>query len=240
MAGFLEDLAFSREAVTGRCSSYDQEGRNADSCEVAPGGESVLARIEGPGKITHIWMTQSNEDRDFYRKCVLCMYWDGEEEPSVLVPLGDFFCLGHSIVASFQSLPFTASVNKHAEYTFGGAAALNCYLPMPFERSARIVLRNEGETVHSQYFYIDYEKYTKPFERDVLYFQAQFNRENPTCGWGHEITANYPETNVANLDGRDNYLLLDAQGKGHMIGFNLSVTNLQKGTYWKPGLKKLA
>lgn len=235
--GMLEDLIYARDAVVGRCSSYDREGRNEDYYKIPPGETAVLAEIEGPGRITHIWMTQSNDDRDFYRKCVLRMYWDGEAEPSVLVPLGDFFCLGHSMVASFQSLPFTASVNPGAEYTFGGPAALNCYFQMPFRRSARIELVNESEAVHTQYFYIDYERYAEPFPDSARYFHAAFRRENPTCGWGEEITVNYGESNAANLSPKSNYVLLDAVGNGHLAGFNLSVTNLQKGTYWKPGQK---
>ena len=29
-----------------------------------------------------------------YRKVIIKMYWDDQKEPSVLAPLGDFFCIG--------------------------------------------------------------------------------------------------------------------------------------------------
>lgn len=49
---------------------------------------AVLAEIDGPGAIQHIWMTVAPAQ---WRRVVLRCYWDGEESPSVEVPLGDFF-----------------------------------------------------------------------------------------------------------------------------------------------------
>lgn len=43
---------------TGRTSSWDQRGRNQDYWVVAPGESRVLADLEGPGCVTHIWLTQ--------------------------------------------------------------------------------------------------------------------------------------------------------------------------------------
>jgi hypothetical protein len=45
---------------TGRCSSCDTPGRNNDAWGIEPGQTRVLAEIEGPGAITHIWMNQPN------------------------------------------------------------------------------------------------------------------------------------------------------------------------------------
>ena len=100
-----DGLEILRGGRSGRCSSWDTTGRNADYWMIDPGETRVLADIEGPGAIAHIWMTQP----DHYRECLLRITWDGARRPSVLVPLGDFFCLGHGIVNSFQSLLFTAS-----------------------------------------------------------------------------------------------------------------------------------
>lgn len=58
-AGILGDLTQRRSARSARLSSFDQTGRNRDNWIVMPGEERVLADIEGPGAITHIWMTQS-------------------------------------------------------------------------------------------------------------------------------------------------------------------------------------
>ncbi|HIJ73124.1 MAG TPA: DUF2961 domain-containing protein, partial [Candidatus Hydrogenedentes bacterium] len=79
-----------------RVSSWDVSGRNADAWIFKPGETRVLADIKGPGRITHIWMTQPKH----YRECLLKFTWDNASKPSVLVPLGDFFGLGHGIVNS--------------------------------------------------------------------------------------------------------------------------------------------
>lgn len=48
----------------------------------------TIAEIDGPGVIQHIWMTCFPAH---WRTLILRMYWDGEENPSIEVPFGDFF-----------------------------------------------------------------------------------------------------------------------------------------------------
>jgi hypothetical protein len=224
------EIARIRNQVTGRASSWDTSGRNNDAWTVPPGETAVLADIQGPACITHIWMTQ----RDHYRECLLKITFDNAVYPSVLCPLGDFFCLGHGIVNSFQSLLFSAST--HFPYSFDQGAALNCYAPMPFAERALVELINESDEPHCQYFYVDYETLDdKP--DDVGYLHAEFRRTNPFGGWGHEIAVNTPEANVVNkerLAWENNYVILETQGHGHYVGCNLSVTNFQ-GTWWGEG-----
>jgi hypothetical protein len=232
--GILGDLCRVRNAVTKRISSYNVEGRNSDSWRVKPGETKVLAEIDGPGSITHIWMTQGGKPF-IYREVLLRMYWDGEKNPSINVPLGDFFCLGHSLANSFCSLPFTASTSL--PYQFGAGCALNCYLQMPFRRHAKVEVVNEGKEDYGQYFYIDYETYGEQFDDDVAYLHAQWRRENPTPGWKPEIRVNTPDANVVNKEKvayNNNYVILEAEGKGHYIGCNLSVANFH-GTWWGEG-----
>lgn len=226
------NLAQRKRARTSRESSWDRTGRNADSWQIQPGETRVLADLRGPGCITHIWMTQFNH----YRECLLRITWDNAAQPSILVPLGDFFCLGHGIVNSFQSALFTASVHKQWNNHFNFGCALNCYVPMPFRERALVELVNQSNEVHNQYFYIDYETYDE-LPADSLYFHAEFRRRNPFGGWGHEITVNTPEADIANLEREawnNNYLILETQGAGHYLGCNLSVTNFQ-GTWWGEG-----
>src|SRR5512144_3447902 len=113
----LTNLTHLKHARTGRFSSWDTEGRNSDWWMFQPGESRVLADIKGPGCITHIWMTQRNH----YRECLLRITWDNAEKPSVLVPLGDFFCLGHGLVNSFQSFLFSASTNQNNQFNQGCA-----------------------------------------------------------------------------------------------------------------------
>ena len=51
----------------------------------------TIAEIQGPGAIQHLWMTPTGN----FRFSVFRIYWDGETEPSVEVPIGDFFAFLH-------------------------------------------------------------------------------------------------------------------------------------------------
>jgi len=216
---------------TGRYSSYDTTGRNADYHLIPAGQRHVLADITGPGIITHIWMTQSCH----YRECLIGVRWDDNPFYSILCPLGDFFGLGHGMVNSYQSLLFTASTNN--PYSFNSGCALNCYVIMPFKKKATIELVNESKEDHVQYFYIDYETVALKEIQEMGYFHAEFRRANPFGGWGEEIIVNTPPANIINkerLAWRNNYVILETKGCGHYIGCNLSISNFQ-GTWWGEG-----
>ncbi len=60
----LNSLPLIRNRKTGRFSSWDTSGRNADAWTLPPGESAVLADIPGPAQITHIWMTQVNHYRE--------------------------------------------------------------------------------------------------------------------------------------------------------------------------------
>ena len=227
----IADLSQLRDRKAARISSWETNGRNRDSWTIAAGETRTLADIAGPGRITHIWMTQPNH----YREVLLKFTWDDARSASVLVPLGDFFGLGHGLVNSFQSALFTASTNQNNQFNTG--CALNCYVPMPFQRRAKIELVNQSKQDHLQYFYIDYEAVDAAEVCDQGYFHAEFRRTNPFGGWAHEIEVNTPEANIANK-GREawnnNYVIVETEGRGHYIGCNLSVTNFQN-TWWGEG-----
>lgn len=205
-------------------------------------------RILGPGLVPYsrtgvammeihnaLGIVYEDNDPDYYRKVVIKMYWDGSDTPSVLAPLGDFFCIGNSMPGNFESLPFTVSAKPSEDHTFGGNCGANCYLTMPFNKRARIEIENQGEHAYIQYFYIDYELYKEPLPQDTLYFHAMWRRENPTGGWAPNGTqTNSLETQVANLDGKDNYVILETEGQGNYIGCNHSVYHFQ-GTWWGEG-----
>ncbi|CAL5873758.1 uncharacterized protein PFLUO_LOCUS8040 [Penicillium psychrofluorescens] len=254
------------QSRSSRISSWDHSGLNEDAFVVQPGETAILADIEGPGVITHLWFVQACRrilgpglipysksgvamqevengqgvnyevmDPDYYRKVLIRMYWDDSETPNVLAPLGDFFCVGHSIASNFQSLPFTASVKPSEDKKFGGAAALNCYLPMPFNKRARIEVENQNDIAYFQYFYIDYELRAEPHPENTLFFHAHWRRQNPTPGWAPpDLQTNSLETMVPNLDGKQNYVILETTGAGAYVGCNHSVYHFQ-GTWWGEG-----
>ncbi|MEK7767400.1 MAG: glycoside hydrolase family 172 protein, partial [bacterium] len=228
----LSTVARLQRGKTLRVSSWDKSGRNADWWTLEPGETRVLADLEGPGRITHLWMTQGRH----YRECLLRFTWDDAKDASVLVPLGDFFGLGHGIVNSYQSLFFTASTNSN--HRFNEGCALNAYLPMPFRRRAKLELINQSRERHQQYFYVDYERLGPGGVRDDEgYVHAEFRRTNPFGGWGREILVNHREADAVNVERtawKNNYVILETQGRGHYLGCNLSVTNFQ-GTWWGEG-----
>lgn len=125
----------------------------------------VLADIDGPGAIQHIWITVAPTA---WRSTVLRCYWDGEETPSVETPLGDFFCNGWGVRCNVNSLPI--AVNP--------AGGFNSYWEMPFRRHARITIENlSPDTVNAFFYQIDYTLTTVPEDR--AYFHAQWRRSNP-------------------------------------------------------------
>lgn len=210
---------------------------------------SFVRRVVGPGYLDPIataetapviemhnalGMNWEVTDPDYYRKVLIRMTWDDADQPAVLVPLGDFFGIGHSIPSNYQSALFTVSVKPEEEHHFGGSAAMNSYVPMPFRSHAVIELVNEGDLPLSSYFHVDYELYRKELPADIAYFHASWHRENPCDGWAPDLQVNTPEVNVPNLDGARNYVLLDIKGEGHYIGCNLSVYARQ-GTWWGEG-----
>lgn len=113
---------------------FDPES-NADSFRIQPGETVVLAELEGPGEIQHIWFTIGAYDRRYPRTMVFRIYWDEARIPSVETPLGDFFAAGHGMRTNVSTLPI--------EVTSYGRA-LNCYWKMPFRKKARLTMTNEG------------------------------------------------------------------------------------------------
>lgn len=99
----LRDLPRLRGCRRRRCSSWDRTGGNRDYVKVPSGAAAILTDIKGAGCITHIWMTLACDEKHYLRKILLRMFWDGEENPSVEVPVGDFFGIGHAVTKNFVS-----------------------------------------------------------------------------------------------------------------------------------------
>ena len=220
----LAGLARLREGVRReRISTWDRTGGNRDCWMLEPGDTRTVADVKGAGCIKHIWLTLGSTELHYARRTVLRMWWDGEpdDRPSVEVPIGDFFGIGHGIIKDFWSLPLTMSPN--------GGRAFNCFFPMPFAERARIEVTNECADQLILYFYIDYESYTH-LEDGYGRFHCQWRRQNPTDGWGfrsrflRDRPDYYVQVNdTPNLSDADNYLILQAEGKGQYVGCHLDV-----------------
>jgi hypothetical protein len=211
-----------RNYKTRRSSSWDRTGGNRDATPVEPGQSTTLLDITGAGVVTHIWFTISSSDPMHLKNLVLRAWWDGESTPSVETPIGDFFGLGLGEYFVYQSALLAVAPIK----------ALNAYFQMPFSTSARITVTNEGKVrTNSLYYAIDYV--TLPtLPADVARFHAQYRQAAPCRGWTNDWTNNgSPGINDRkNLDGADNYVFMEAKGKGHFVGVTQAV--LQNQTGW--------
>ena len=151
---------------------------------IQPGETFTIAEIEGPGNIQHIWMTPTGN----WRFSIIRMYWDDETEPSVEVPLGDFFAMGWGEYAPLSSMAICVNPGS----------AFNCYWPMPFRKRARITVENiNDQNPMTLYYQITYTLTDIP--GDAAYFHAQFRRTNPN------VTSDYT-------------ILDNIKGKGHYVG----------------------
>ncbi len=177
---------------TGKNAARDlgQGWKVSPSIHIAPRQTVTLAEIEGPGAIQHIWNTVHPT---WWRRLIVRFYWDGEETPSVEVPIGDLFCNGWCERCNISSLP--VAVNP--------AGGFNSYWEMPFRKSARITLENLTEEECKGYYYqVTYALTEVP--EDAAYFHAQFRRSNPLP---------YAEVHTL-LDG--------VKGHGHYVGTYLA------------------
>jgi len=207
-SGLLADLPSFKSFSAARESSYDPSGGNADGRHdwpIQPGETREIAKLSGAGAITHLWFTVASKDKQHLKNLVLRMYWDGEENPSVEAPIGDFFGLGNNTYYQYDSLPIQIGTDK----------GLNCFWRMPFSDGARVTITNDGPiATTSFYYYVDYQKY-KRLPKAVGRFHAQYRQEYPCVP-------------------RQNYVLVDAVGRGHYVGCNLSIHN-REGAWWGEG-----
>lgn len=232
---FMEQLTDLKDYRSKRISSWDRTGGNRDWVTLSSGGKAVLADIKGSGCIRHMYATLLSFDRFCYRNLIIRMYWDDEEKPSVEVPLGDFFGIGHCKVRYFTSLLLTVNSGDPSIGTHG----LNSYFPMPFSKRCLIEVVNESQfQLDALWYHIDYEEYPEP-EDGLARFHAQWRRENPCKAILAEgVEKLTPENQTGdigkNLTGKENYVILEAEGRGNYVGCILNVDNIAGG-WWGEG-----
>jgi len=233
-SSYIESLAVEKDFTSKRISSWDRTGKNNDFVSIAAHENKVLAEIKGPGCIKHFYAPTLTLDPFFYRNAVLRMYWDGEKEPSVQAPIGDFFGIGHCRPKLFSSLMLSVNPgNPFAgadTYTYG----INCYFPMPFAKSARIELENQSDiALEALWYHINYQQYSS-LPDNTYRFHAQFNRQITKAKGDAAGYKNAHLWDGANLDGKENYTILDAEGSGQLAGIVLNVDNIA-GNWWGEG-----
>ena len=220
---FFEEMFLLKDARSKRASSWDRTGGNVDAISIDAGKTATLADVSGAGCIRHIYFTTNHPDRFYFRKAILRMFWDDEKRPSVEVPFGDFFGLGFCETRFFTSLLVTVNPGIDPPSRNGALIGLNSYFPMPFSKRALITLENDSEAPFGAcWYHIDYEEHDS-LPSDMGRFHAQWRRENPCKA------VQLPD--AQNLDGKENYVILEAKGQGNFVGLFLNVDNICGGWY---------
>jgi hypothetical protein len=183
----LEQLILPQEGGLAHYSSYDESGGNADWVTVEPGETHTLVDHDGAGVVRRWWITISPRNNpEIQRQLIVRCYWDGEESPSVEVPVSDFFGMGFGEWKDFVSLPLNM--------TSGG---YNAYWAMPFKRYARITVENRSNVpVEKLYYNLDIRTYER-LPDETLYFHAQYN---------HAVTKSGKPVTVLETEGRGHYV----------------------------------
>lgn len=214
--GVMEDLARPQEGRSMRATSSHRSGpdgkydptaeldpnSNWDNQNVPPGQTKVLMEADGPGVITHMWITflgpepqgWAKEGSANHQEMLLRIYYDGNDKPGVEAPLGDFFanCFGKR--TEVISVPVVVE----------DADSYNCFWHMPFKESIRIEIVNQSDKrISLLYYNIDWIK-KDSLPADTPYFYAQYKQEYP-------------------VEQGSDYVILETEGKGHYVGTVLAV-----------------
>jgi hypothetical protein len=225
----LSSLPFQKLYTQERASSADPSGGNDDGNwkdPIKPGEQRTIAQLAGPGILTHMWFTIATGERHHLKKIVLRMFWDDDPNPAVESPIGDFFGLGLGEYYLYESGPLSVGSQK----------ALNCYFPMPFRKSARITITNEGsEPITAFYYNLDWQKH-QSLPENMFYFYAEYRQAQPNRGWTNDWKLNGDKrvNDKPNKDGAGNYVMFEGEGPGHYVGVTQSILQNQ-GDWWGEG-----
>jgi len=184
--------------------------KGAPSRRIAPGERVVLADIDGPGTIRHVWMTFLPGPPESVRALLVEVFYNGADEPSVSVPCLDFFALPHG-----RPVPYHSALTSAQE-----GRGFNSYFPMPFDDHARVEIVNAATTSTTLYYQIDYTL-TPSHGTESAYLHISFRRDNPT------------------VLGRDFVITEGIEGPGRFLGCNVGVRVIDPGNWYGEGEVKI-
>jgi len=189
--------------------------KGSPSFRLKAGQNKILAEASGTtGVIRRIWLTIDERTPEFLRGVKIEMFWDGASSPAVSAPLGDFFNQGLGQMRTFENALFSSPEGR----------SFNCYIPMPFHNSMKIIVTNNTSKDVAMFFYdVDYT-IGDQVDDNSLYFHAFFNQQQSTLL-------------------KDDYKILPkVYGTGRYLGANLSVVVNDKEysrTWWGEGEVKI-
>lgn len=160
---------------------------------LAPGEGVGLFEADGAGEILAIRLRVEPATPEVLRGALLVAYWDGEPEPAVLSPLGDFF--GNA----FGPLPYRSlPMGRTSDGTF------YVYWPMPFSNRARVEVLNDGTApIRSLEWSVVHEPMRPADVASMGTFHARWRRATTEAG--------------------SPFTVLETAGTGHWVGCQLAV-----------------
>jgi hypothetical protein len=190
------------QALRSGSNNADPES-NDDSKRPIPGETVTLLDVKGPGVVSHMWITVAGNEYAWPRLLRLRVYYDGSTTPSVDAPIGDFFGVGHGMERELNSLAIRNSSSGRSR---------NSYWPMPFAKSVKVTITNEGRRrLYNLYYHVDWQK-LKALPPNTAYFHARYKQALPT-----KLGAPYD--------------ILKVKGRGHFVGTVFSVVQAQPGWF---------
>ena len=179
---------------------------------INPGKAAVIADIKGCGTINRMWFTLWKRDAKALRGIKLEIYWDGAETPAVQVPFGDFMCQSLGKMTAFENVFFSSPEGR----------SFNCYIKMPFRKSAKILLINESDEINAVYYDVACSMGDKHNDK-MLYFHSGWRRNQK-------------------MKKREDFTILPKiEGKGKFLGCHLeaSQNSVMSNFWWGEGEVKI-
>lgn len=210
----------------GQISSYDRTGGNDDGFDGTysfirkESGNLVIADLQGPGVVNRIWTPTPTDD-------TMAFYFDGESEPRLRIRFSDLF--------SGEVFPFLKGISGNE---IGGYYT---YLPIPYEKSLKIVLEGEQMLFHQiQYRELpgmqvrswspDYQAETRRAIQKVAALWETGTADIKQFTKGNSQAPEVSEKTIVLVPGEEQILFSDEQG-GRIVGLELEAGNSFEGLH---------
>jgi hypothetical protein len=161
------------------------------SYTINPGEEVTIFESQLPGRIAGFEVDGGNSFEGLYKDVILSATWDKEAVEAIYAPLADFFGYAYGKGAMRSML-----IGKNGDKNY-------CYLPMPYDRSARMkLIYKKRDGVKQNQLAVTVTVYCNQNQR-MAQTEGKFYST-----WRRQI--NPPKG--------DYYTFLKTEGKGHCIG----------------------
>lgn len=210
----------------GQISSYDRTGGNDDGFDGThsfirkENGHLVIADFQGPGVVNRIWTPTPTDD-------TLAFYFDGEAQARLRIRFSDLF--------SGEVFPFVKGLSGNE---IGGYYT---YLPIPYEKSLKIVFEGEKMLFHQiQYRELpgkkvrswsgDYSQQEREKIEQVANLWQKGTADMEQFSAGKSAAPELSEKTIVIAPGEEKLLFEDAKG-GRIVGLELEAGTGFEGIY---------